>query len=230
MNIRERGPVKVVEIIRTMIRTYPSRSGLGLGLFVGQAFLYNAVFFTQGLVLTTFFDVGSGKAGLYIIPLALGNFFGPVLLGPLFDTIDRRMMITLSYVLSSLLLVVTAILFQQQVFNATTLTIAWSIVFFASAGASSAYLTVSEIFPMETRAMAIAFFYAVGTGLGGIIGPLLFGKLGETEKFGAVAGGYYLGAGLMLMAGVLEWFIGVDAENRNLEDVASPLSAAGEQS
>ncbi len=138
------------------------------------------------------------------------------------------MMITLSYVLSSLLLVVTAILFQQQVFNATTLTIAWSVVFFfASAGASSAYLTVSEIFPMETRAMAIAFFYAVGTGLGGIIGPLLFGKLVDTEKFGAVAGGYYLGAGLMMAAGLLEWFIGVDAENRNLEDVASPLSAAG---
>ena len=228
IDIRERGPVRIVEIIRTMIRTYPSRSGLGLGLFVGQAFLYNAVFFTQGLVLTTFFDVGSGKAGLYIIPLALGNFLGPVLLGPLFDTIGRRMMITLSYVLSSLLLVVTAILFQQQVFNATTLTIAWSVVFFfASAGASSAYLTVSEIFPMETRAMAIAFFYAVGTGLGGIIGPLLFGKLVDTEKFGAVAGGYYLGAGLMMVAGLLEWFIGVDAENRTLEDVASPLSAAG---
>ncbi|GAA3618024.1 MFS transporter [Kineosporia mesophila] len=227
IEIHERGPVKVFEIIRTMIRSYPQRSALGLGLFVGQAFLYNAVFFTQGLVLTTFFDIGSGTAGLYIIPLALGNFLGPILLGPLFDTIGRRTMITLSYVLSSVFLVVTAILFQQEVFSATTLTVAWSVVFFfASAGASAAYLTVSEIFPMETRAMAIAFFYAVGTGLGGIIGPLLFGKLVETESFGAVAGGYYLGAGLMFAAGVLEWFIGVDAENRTLEDIASPLSAA----
>ncbi|MBT0768057.1 MFS transporter [Kineosporia sp. J2-2] len=226
--IRERGPVKVFEIIRTMLRTYPSRSALGLGLFVGQAFLYNAVFFTQGLVLTKFFDVGSGTAGLYIIPLAVGNFLGPVLLGPFFDTVGRRMMITLSYVVSSIALIFTAVLFQQEVFGAATLTVAWSIVFFfASAGASSAYLTVSEIFPMETRAMAIAFFYAVGTGLGGIIGPLLFGRLVETESFDAVAGGYYLGAGLMLVAGLLEWWLGVDAENRNLEDIASPISSAG---
>ncbi|MCE0539607.1 MFS transporter [Kineosporia rhizophila] len=230
ISIRERGPVKVFEIIRTMIRTYPSRSALGLGLFVGQAFLYNAVFFTQGLVLTTFFDIGSGTAGLYIIPLALGNFLGPVILGPFFDTIGRRMMITLSYVLSSVFLVVTGILFQQEVFSAVTLTAAWCVVFFfASAGASSAYLTVSEIFPMETRAMAIAFFYAVGTGLGGIIGPLLFGRLVETESFSSVALGYYLGAGLMMVAGLMEWWLGVDAENRNLEDIASPLSSVSER-
>nr|WP_269329613.1 MFS transporter [Kineosporia babensis] len=231
IEIHERGPVKVFEIIRTMIRTYPSRSALGLGLFVGQAFLYNAVFFTQGLVLTTFFDIGSGTVGLYIIPLALGNFLGPLLLGPFFDTVGRRTMITLSYVLSSLFLIATGVLFQQEVFSAVTLTVAWCVVFFfASAGASAAYLTVSEIFPMETRAMAIAFFYAVGTGLGGIIGPLLFGRLVETESFSAVAGGYYLGAGLMLVAGLLEWWIGVDAENRNLEDIAAPLSAAPSRS
>jgi MFS family permease len=228
IEIRQRGPVGIGEIARTMLRVYPRRSLLGLSLFVGQAFLYNAVFFTQALVLSTFFDVDSAKVGLYIVPLAIGNFLGPVLLGPLFDTVGRRIMITLSYALSGLALIATGWAFQSEVFGATTLTIAWCIVFFfASAGASAAYLTVSEIFPMETRAMAIALFYAVGTGLGGIIGPLLFGRLVDTGEVGMVAFGYYLGAGLMIVAGIVEWLVGVDAENRQLEDLAAPLSSAG---
>jgi MFS family permease len=226
IEIHQRGPVGLGEIARTMLRDYPARSVLGLGLFVGQAFLYNAVFFTQALVLSKFFDVKSGSVGLYIVPLAAGNFLGPVLLGRFFDTVGRRTMITLSYAVSGVLLIGTGLLLQGGAFNATTLTVAWMVVFFfASAGASAAYLTVSEIFPMETRAMAIALFYAVGTGLGGIIGPLLFGKLVGTGKVGAVAGGYYLGAGLMIVAGLIEWLVGVDAENQQLEDVATPLSA-----
>jgi MFS family permease len=226
IEIHARGPVGLGEIARTMIHDYRSRSVLGLSLFVGQAFLYNAVFFTQALVLSTFFDVDSGKVGLYIVPLAVGNFLGPVVLGPLFDTVGRRVMITASYVVSGLALVGTALLFQAGAFDATTLTIAWSVVFFfASAGASAAYLTVSEIFPMETRAMAIALFYAVGTGLGGIIGPVLFGRLVDTEKVSNVAAGYYLGAGLMIVAGLTEWLAGVDAENRSLEDIAAPLAS-----
>ena len=224
--IHERGPVRIVEVLQTLFGPFRRRAVLGLSLFVGQAFLYNAVFFTQGLVLSTFFKVGSGSAGLYIVPLALGNFLGPLLLGNFFDTVGRRVMITTSYAGSGVLLIGTAILFQNDVFNAWTLTIAWCLVFFfASAGASAAYLTVSEIFPMETRAMAIAVFYAIGTGLGGIIGPLLFGKLVDTERLGAVAFGYYLGAALMIAAGVVEWMIGVDAEQRGLEEVAAPLSS-----
>jgi MFS family permease len=227
IDIHQRGPVGIGEIARTVLGQYRRRAVLGLSLFVGQAFLYNAVFFTQALVLSTFFGVKGQYAGLYIVPLALGNFLGPLLLGRLFDTVGRRVMITLTYVVSGLALVVTAVLFQREVLDATTLTIAWCIVFFfASAGASSAYLTVSEVFPMETRAMAIAFFYAVGTAVGGITGPLLFGKLVESKSVDQVAFGYYLGAGLMIAAGLVEAFIGVDAENTRLEHLAAPLSSA----
>jgi MFS family permease len=227
IQIHQRGPVGLGEIARTVLGTYRRRAVLGLSLFVGQAFLYNAVFFTQALVLGTFFGVKGQNAGLYIVPLALGNFLGPLLLGRLFDTVGRRKMITMSYVVSGAALIVTALLFQHGSLNAVTLTVAWCVVFFfASAGASSAYLTVSEVFPMETRAMAIAFFYAVGTGLGGIIGPLLFGRLVDTKHVGAVAFGYYLGAGLMILAGIVEALIGVDAENTSLEELAAPLSAS----
>jgi MFS family permease len=224
MQIEQRATTSFLEIGRTLLSTYPRRTILGLGLFIGQAFLYNAVFFTQGLVLTTFFGVGSGSAGWYILPLALGNFAGPVLLGHLFDTVGRRVMITVTYVGSGALLVVTAVVLGSL--NATTLTAMWCAVFFlASAGTSAAYLTVSEIFPMETRAMSIALFYAVGTGLGGIIGPLLFGKLVATKHLHDVALGYYLGAVLMIIGGLVEAFFGVNAEQRSLEDIATPLSA-----
>lgn len=229
MEIHSRGPVGIAESFRTVFGPYRRRAVLGVSLFVGQAFLYNAVFFTQALVLSTFFDVSSGSVGLYIVPLAIGNFLGPLLLGRYFDTVGRRVMITMSYVVSGLLLVATAVMVQADLLSATSLTIAWCVVFFfASAGASAAYLTVSEVFPMETRAMAIAVFYAVGTGLGGIIGPLLFGRLVDTGKIGNVAMGYYLGAGLMIAAGVVEAVIGVDAEGERLEDLAAPLSTARE--
>jgi MFS family permease len=224
MEIQQRQTTGFIEIGRTLLSTYPRRTLLGLSLFVGQAFLYNAVFFTQGLVLTTFFKVGSGSAGWYILPLAIGNFLGPVLLGHLFDTIGRRVMITVTYVGSGALLVLTAVVLGHL--SANTLTAMWCLVFFlASAGTSAAYLTVSEIFPMETRAMSIALFYAVGTGLGGIIGPLLFGKLVATNELHNVAIGYYLGAALMIAGGLVEAFIGVEAAQRSLEDVATPLSA-----
>ena len=198
---------------------------LGLSLFIGQAFLYNAVFFTFALVLTDIVKVDTAKAPWYLIPLAIGNFLGPLLLGRLFDTVGRRIMITSTYILSGLVLVVTGVLFHNGSLSANTLTLMWCVVFFfASAGASAAYLTVSEIFPMETRAMAIAFFYAVGTGLGGIIGPILFGKFIEQGK-DQVINGYYIGAGLMIAAGLVAAFLAVDAEQQSLEDIAEPLTA-----
>jgi len=226
LTIRTRAAIGFGTIVRAIVRQYPKRSFLGLALFVGQAFLYNAVFFTQALVLTTFFDVAAGTVGWYILPLAVGNLLGPVLLGPFFDTVGRRVMITFTYVGSGALLIATGLLFQQGVLGPVSLTACWSAVFFfASAGASAAYLTVSEIFPMETRALAIAFFYSVGTGLGGAIGPLLFGGLVDTGRVGAVAVGYYLGAALMILAGLVEVGFGVEAAGRSLEDIARPLTA-----
>ncbi|MEV5831827.1 MFS transporter [Spirillospora sp. NPDC052242] len=226
IRVRQRRVIGFREIAATAVRRYPRRTVLGLSLFVGQAFLYNAVYFTYALVLSTFFDVPDVDIGYYLIPIGLGNFLGAFLLGKLFDTVGRRTMVSLSYIVSGVLLVGTGFLFRADMLNAWTLTACWCVVFFfASAGASSAYLTVSEIFPMETRAMAIAAFYAVGTGLGGVIGPALFGRLVETEKLSAVSNGYFLGAALMIAAGLVEAFIGVEAARRSLEDVARPLSA-----
>ncbi|QXJ19958.1 MFS transporter [Actinomadura graeca] len=226
IRVRQRRVVGFREIAETAVRRYPRRTVLGLALFIGQAFLYNAVYFTYALVLDTFFGVPDAKVGYYLIPIGIGNFLGAFLLGKLFDTVGRRVMITLSYVLSGVLLIGTGLLFRADVLDAWTLTACWcAVFFFASAGASSAYLTVSEIFPMETRAMAIAAFYAVGTGLGGVIGPVLFGRLVETERISAVAAGYFLGAALMIAAGIVEMFLGVEAARRSLEDVARPLSA-----
>jgi MFS family permease len=212
-------------LARTLLSTYPKRTALGLALFVGQSFLYNAIFFTQALVLSKFFGVKDAAVGLFIIPLALGNFLGPLLLGTLFDRIGRKVMIATSFIAAGALLVATGVLFQSGLLGATTLTAGWVVVFFfASAAASAAYLTVSEIFPMEIRAMAIALFYAVGTGLGGIAGPLLFGLAIEVGTVNAVAGGYYLGATLMILAGVVEIALGVEAAQKPLEQVAPPLS------
>ncbi|MGI5169374.1 MFS transporter [Spirillospora sp. CA-253888] len=226
LRIRQRRAIGFGEIAHTALRLYPRRTVLGLSLFVGQAFLYNAVYFTYALVLAKFFEVSDIHVGYYLIPIGLGNFLGAFLLGRLFDVVGRRVMIAVSYIGSGVLLVGTGLLFRAEVLNAWTLTACWCAVFFlASAGASAAYLTVSEIFPMETRAMAIAAFYAVGTGLGGVIGPVLFGRLVETGEPGAVAGGYFLGAALMVAAGVVELLIGVEAARRSLEDVAEPLSA-----
>jgi MFS family permease len=225
LTIRQRKTIGFGEIARTAWQRYPKRLVLGLSMFIGQAFLYNAVFFTFALVLTKIMKVSDSTAPWYLIPLAIGNFAGPLLLGRLFDTVGRRVMITLTYVGSGLLLVLTGVLFDNGSLSANTLTAMWCLVFFfASAGASSAYLTVSEIFPMETRAMSIAFFYAVGTGLGGIIGPILFGKFIEQGRHQVVVG-YYIGAGLMIAAGLVAMFLAVNAEQRSLEDVAEPLTA-----
>jgi MFS family permease len=210
-----------------MFRDNTKRTWLGLTLMAAQAFVYNAVFFTFGLVLTTFFKVPAQNIGWYILPFAVGNFLGPLLLGPLFDSIGRRGMITFCYVASGVLLVATGLLFDQNVLftSGLSITIAWSVIFFfASAGASAGYLTVSEIFPLEIRANAIAFFFAIGTGLGGIIGPLLFGKLIASGR-GSVFIGYLIGAAAMIGAGIVEALLGVDAEKKPLEEVAQPLSA-----
>jgi MFS family permease len=226
IKVREQERVGLITIAKTVFGAYPRRTVVGLSLFIGQAFLYNAVFFTYALVLGTFYDVKPESVGYYILPFAIGNFLGPLILGRLFDTVGRKPMIAGTYILAGLLLIVTAFLFKAGVWTATTQTAAWCVIFFfASAGASAAYLTVSEIFPMETRALAIAFFYAVGTAVGGITGPLLFGKLVETEKESQVFIGYIVGAALMIAAGIIQALIGVEAARRDLEDIATPLSA-----
>jgi MFS family permease len=226
ITVRPREAIGFITIARTMFSLYPRRSLLCFSLFTGQAFLYNAVFFTYVLVLTTFYGVPAGYAPLYLIPFAIGNFLGPLLLGPLFDTVGRRKMIAGTYVLAGVVLTLTGYLFTEGALTAATQTLAWMIVFFfASAGASAAYLTASEIFPMETRALAIAFFFAIGTAAGGISGPVLFGNLIDTARAADVLIGYLIGAGLMIAAGVIEMFIGVDAEGRSLEDIARPLTA-----
>jgi MFS family permease len=214
------------KIARYVVENYPSRGVLGLSLMVGQAFLYNAIFFTYTLVLTQFFGVSAERAPLFLIPFAAGNILGPLVLGPLFDTVGRKAMITLTYVMSGVLLIITGILFTHDVLTATTMTIAWCVIFFfASAGASSAYLTVSELFPLEARAMAIALFYSVGTGIAAL-SPTLFGALIATKSKTNVNYGYLLGACLMILAGLIAWFLAVPAERRSLEDIAKPLTAA----
>ena len=226
IKVREQESVGFLTIAKTVFGAYPRRTVVGLSLFIGQAFLYNAVFFTYALVLGTFYGVKPDAVGYYIIPFAIGNFLGPLVLGRLFDSVGRKPMIAGTYIVSGVLLVVTAFLFRAGVWSAETQTAAWCVIFFfASAGASSAYLTVSEIFPMETRALAIAFFYAIGTAAGGITGPLLFGKLVATEDAGQVFWGYMLGAALMIAAGIVQATIGVEAAQKDLEEVAKPLSA-----
>ncbi|HEY6961933.1 MAG TPA: MFS transporter [Gaiellaceae bacterium] len=228
IELHPRDSTGFVAITRTMFSRYPGRTVLGLTMMSAQAFAYNAVFFTYGLVLTTFMHVGKGNVGYYIVPFAIGNFLGPVLLGPLFDRIGRRAMLTATHALAGGVLVVTAILFQAGSLSSYTLTGLWCVVFFfASAAASAAYLTVSEVFPLEIRAMAIAFFYAVGTALGGIIGPALFGKLISTGT-GATTVGFLIAAGWLLAAAVTAFFLAVDAERKSLEDVAEPLSATSD--
>ncbi|MFE2032316.1 MFS transporter [Streptomyces scopuliridis] len=225
ITIREGENIGFGLIARTVFRRYPKRAVLGLSLFIGQAFLYNAITFGFGAILTTFFGVGTGHTGYYFAVIAAGNFFGPLLLGRFFDTVGRRIMISGTYLLSGILLFGTAWLFDRGSLTATTLTACWCVVlFFASAGASSAYLTVSEIFPMETRAMAIAFFYALGTAAGGISGPLVFADLTASGVVGDTALAFRIGAGLMCAAGLVAAFLAVRAEGRALEDIATPLS------
>ncbi|MDD2860459.1 MAG: MFS transporter [Acidiphilium sp.] len=211
--------------LRTLFTRYRQRAVLGITLMTAQAFCYNAIFFTYALVLTKFYHVPNGKVGLYILPFALGNFAGPLILGHFFDTIGRRIMITFTYAAAGLLMAVTGLLFAHGILSAASQTAAWTIIFFfASAAASSAYLTVSESFPLEIRAIAIALFYAFGTALGGIVGPILFGALIGSGNRANVMDGYLLGSALMLIAALTEAAIGPDSAGKSLEDVAKPLS------
>jgi MFS family permease len=219
----------LVRMVLAIIRDYPQRTILGLVLMGSQAFFYNAIFFTYALVLTQFYGVPSGSIGWYILPFALGNFCGPLLLGPLFDRIGRKPMIASTYAISGMLLAIVGHLFNVGAVDAAQLTLCWTgIFFFASAAASAAYLTVSESFPIEARALAIAFFYSVGTALGGVVSPWLFGTLIGSGERGAVFNGYLLGAGLMVAAALVELAIGVKAERQPLESVARPISAIGD--
>lgn len=227
LRLRPRG-LSMADVASTLFRTYPKRTLLGVVLMATQAFFYNAIFFTYALVLGRFYGVADAAVGLYLLPFAAGNFLGPLLLGRLFDTVGRRPMIAATYALSGLLLFATAWLFVHGRLDARTQTAAWSVVFFfASAAASSAYLTVSESFPLELRALAIALFYAFGTALGGVAGPWLFGTLVGTGERTAIGGGYALGASLMLAGAAAAWWLGISAERRPLEDVAAPLGHAG---
>ncbi len=215
------------EVAATLFASYRTRTAVGLTLMTAQAFFYNAIFFTYALVLIDFYQVPSDAVGWYLLPFAAGNFLGPVVLGRFFDTIGRRQMIAFTYVVSGLLLAGTGYLFARDLVSADMLTIAWMVIFFfASAAASAAYLTVSETFPLEIRALAIAFFYAMGTGVGGILGPWLFGVLIETGSRSSVFAGYLLGAALMVIAGGVAAGWGIAAERRSLEDVSRPLASA----
>ncbi|MFG2595591.1 MFS transporter [Streptomyces sp. NPDC048462] len=226
ITVEQRGGIGFGLIARTVFRSYPKRAVLGFSLFIGQAFLYNAVTFGFGSILVTFFDVSSGATGYYFAVIAACNFLGPLLLSRFFDTVGRKPMIAGTYLLSGVLLLVTAWFFNSGWLSAVTMTACWCVVlFFASAGASSAYLTVSEIFPMETRAMAIAFFYAIGTAAGGISGPLVFAELTESGVPADTALAFCVGAVLMIAAGLVACFFAVAAEGRSLEDIAAPLSA-----
>jgi MFS family permease len=217
------------EVAQVLVRRYPQRSAVALALMISQAFFYNAIFFTYALVLTRFHGVPEGRVALYIFPFALGNVLGPLILGPLFDHVGRRRMIALTYVCSGLGLALTGWAFMQGWLDARSQALAWSAVFFlASAAASSAYLTVSEVFPLEMRAIAIAIFYAVGTGAGGFVAPVLFGALIETGSRGAVAIGYAVGAALVIIAGLMALRWAVDAERKPLEEVAPPLGMQDE--
>jgi MFS family permease len=212
-------------IFSAMLGKYRERSILALVLMVAQSFLYNSVFFTFGLILAHFYHVPSERVGLYLLPLAIGNFCGPLLLGSFFDTIGRKKMIAGTFAMSGSLLLITAYLFGAGLLSPITQTIAWfTIFFFASAAASSAYLTASEIFPLETRALAIACFYALGTAIGGSTSPLLFGWLIESGSAWRVSFGYVLAALLLLVAAVTELKFGIDAEGKSLESIADPLS------
>ncbi|WPH22065.1 MFS transporter [Variovorax paradoxus] len=214
------------EVAHVLLRRYRERSVVAVALMVSQAFFYNAIFFTYALVLTRFYGVAEDNVALYIFPFALGNVLGPLLLGPLFDSVGRRKMIALTYVLAGVGLALTGWAFMMGWLDARSQALCWSAVFFlASAAASSAYLTVSEVFPLEMRAMAIAIFYAIGMGAGGFVAPVLFGVLIETGSRGAVMVGYAIGATLVIVAGLLALRYAADAECKPLEEVAPPLSS-----
>ncbi|HEY2525006.1 MAG TPA: MFS transporter [Candidatus Binataceae bacterium] len=227
LRLHERRHFGLGAVLWPMVTQYRSHSVLGLVLMVAQAFMYNAIFFTYALVLTRYYGVSPHAAGLYLLPFALGNFLGPVALGHFFDTIGRRQMISATFALAALLLIATGWLFARGDLTATTQAILWSVMFFfASPAASSAYLTVSEIFPLEMRALAIAIFYSAGTAVGGVVAPWFFGRLIDSQSRTALFWGYLVAAALMLAAAVVEATLGVAAERTSLEKIAAPLSSA----
>jgi MFS family permease len=227
ITIEARGATPIREILSTMFRDNTQRSFLGFSLFVAQAFLYNAVFFTYALVLETYYGVPPDVTPIYLLPFAIANFVGAVLLGRFFDTIGRRPMISGTFGFSGILLLITGFLFWQGFLTAATQTLLWCVIFFfASPAASSAYLTVSEIFPLETRAMAIAVFYSIGTLTGGVVGPAVFGQLIGTGSRQLLFYGYAFAAILMIVVAGIEWVIGVNAEQKSLENISSPLSSS----
>ena len=223
LNMRSHTPLG--EVARTLFFTYRQRSLVGLALMIAQAFFYNAIFFTYALILTDFFAIPASHVGWYLLPFAAGNFLGPLLLGRLFDTVGRRIMIAFTYGVSGILLAGSGYLFSTGVLGAQGQTIAWMVIFFfASPAASAAYLTVSETFPLEVRALAIALFYAIGTGIGGVVGPALFGVLIDTGSRNSVFGGYLFGSALMIGAAAVAWRYCIAAERQPLEQVARPLA------
>lgn len=227
LRIRTSGSTPLRAALTTIFVTYRRRAILGFVLMVAQAFFYNAVFFSYGLILRQYYAVAADRIGLYLLPFAVGNFFGPLLLGRLFDSIGRKPMIAFTYATSGALLAITAWLFAEDALDAGSQTIAWMVIFFfASAAASSAYLTVSESFPLEVRALAIALFYMLGTAAGGVAGPWLFGRLVESGTRGDIVLGYLFGAALMVGAAIVALALGIRAERRPLEEVAAPLSRA----
>ncbi|MBO0863727.1 MAG: MFS transporter [Mycobacterium sp.] len=227
LTVRQRKTIPFREVAKVAFTLYPHRAILGLALFIGQAFMYNGVTFNLGTLLSGFYSVASGMVPVFFILFALSNFAGPVLLGRLFDTVGRKPMISLTYLGSAVVAAILAGVFVSQFGGAWTfLGVLMACFFLASSGASAAYLTVSEIFPMETRALAIAFFYAVGTAIGGITGPLLFGALIESGDNYLAALSFLIGAAVMAIGGVVELVLGVKAEGQKLEDLAQPLTIA----
>jgi MFS family permease len=225
ITLRMRSHTPLRDVAQTLFVTYRTRSLVGLALMTAQAFFYNAIFFTYALVLTDFFGIASNRIGWYILPFAAGNFLGPLLLGRLFDTLGRRIMIALTYGVSGILLAISGYLFSIGALSAQSQTVAWMVIFFfASPAASAAYLTVSETFPLEVRALAIALFYAIGTGIGGVAGPALFGVLIDSGSRASVFAGYLFGSALMVAAALIAWRYGIAAERRSLESVAQPLA------
>jgi MFS family permease len=225
IRLQAKGAYGWIAVAHTLAVTYPRRTVVGVALMASQAFCYNAIFFTYALILTKFYGIPAGRIGWFLLPFALGNFAGPLLLGNLFDRVGRRIMIAATYALAGVLLAVTGWLFAQGSLGASAQTAAWTVIFFfASAAASAAYLTVAESFPLEIRAAAIALFYAFGTALGGVGGPALFGFLIAEGSRQRIFWGYLAGAGAMILAAALQAVLGLDSERKPLEEVAPPLS------
>ncbi|MGH7907844.1 MAG: MFS transporter, partial [Candidatus Binataceae bacterium] len=225
LKIRPQTSFAIGAILKPLVTRYRKRSILGLSLMIAQAFVYNAILFTYALVLTRFYHVRADATGLYLLPFALSNFLGPLVLGKFFDTIGRRQMIAGTFAVSALLLILTGWLFERDALSTFSQSALWTVMFFfASPAASAAYLTVSEVFPLEMRALAIAIFYAAGTAVGGIVAPWFFGRLIESGSRQALMSGYIVAAVLMILAAVVEAMLGVAAEGASLEKIAAPLS------